>query len=120
MDKGISIGLSAFGAEVLAFAGAAVLAAALRVPGVVAAVVEQVALCVVESRADAVLAVGQLGTIERPTAHLSGEVSAGDAEDLLGHHVVDTFLQIGYLLFESCKQALDNLTQKDSTLAARV
>ena len=36
MDKGIGVGLSAFGAEVLALAGAAIFAAALPVPGVVA------------------------------------------------------------------------------------
>lgn len=58
MDKGIGVSLAAFGAEVLAFAGAAVLATALRVPCVVAAFVQQVALHVLEGGADAVLAVG--------------------------------------------------------------
>ena len=92
MDKGIGVGLAAVGAEVLAFAGAAVLAAALRVPGVVAAVVAEVALRVAEGGGDAVLAVGKLGAVERPAAHLGGEVGTGDAEDLLGHNVVNAFL----------------------------
>ena len=42
------------------------------------------------------------------------------AKDLLGHHVVDALLQVGYLLFEPCKQPLGNLPQKDATLAAGV
>ena len=92
MDKWIGVGLAAVGAEVFAFAGAAVLAAALRVPGVLAPLVQQVALCISKSGADAVLAVGLLGAVERPAAHLGGEVGASDAEDLLGHHVVDALL----------------------------
>ena len=92
MDKGIGVGLAAVGAEVFAFAGAAVLAAALRVPGVLAAFVPQVALLVVEGGADAVLAIGMFGAIERPTAHLGSEVGAGDTEDLLGHNMVDALL----------------------------
>ena len=92
MDKWIGVGLSAFGAEVFAFAGAAALAAALRIPCVVASLVQQIALLVVESGADAVLAVGMFGAVESPTAHLGGEVGTGDAEDLLGHNMVDALL----------------------------
>ena len=39
-DKWIGVGLSAFGAEVLALAGAAILTAALRIPCVVASLVQ--------------------------------------------------------------------------------
>ena len=120
MDKGIGVGLAAFGAEILALAGSAMLAAALRIPGMAAEFVQQVALCVAESRADAVLAVGQLGAIECPAAHLGSEVGAGNAEDLLGHYVVNALLQVWYLLFKPCKQPLGNLTQKDTALAAWV
>ena len=102
MDKGIGVGLAAVGAEVFAFAGAAVLAAALRVPDVVAAVVAEVALLVAEGGGDAVLSVGKFGAVECPAAHLGGEVGTGDAEDLSGHNVVDTLLQVGYLFFNSC------------------
>ncbi len=99
MDKRIGVCLAAVGTEILAFAGAAVFAAALRVPGVLAAVVQQVALLVAEGRGDAVLSVGELGTIERPAAHLGGEVGTGDAEDLSGHNVVNTLLQVWDLHF---------------------
>ena len=92
MNKGIGVGLAAVGAEVLTFAGAAVLAAALRVPGVMAAVVQQVALLVAESGGDAVLSVGEFGAVECPAAHLGGEVGASDAEDLTGHNVVNALL----------------------------
>ena len=92
MDKGIGVGLAAVGAEVLAFAGAAVLATALRVPSVLASLVQQVALLVAEGVGDAVLAVGELGAIERASAHLGGKVGTGDAEDLSGHNVVDALL----------------------------
>lgn len=100
MDKGIGVGLADVGADVFAFAGAAVHAAALRVPSVLASLVQQVALLVAEGRGDAVLAVGKFGAIERPAAHLCGEVGAGDAEDLTGHNVVDTLLQVGDLRFQ--------------------
>ena len=92
MDKGIGVGLVAVGAEVFAFAGAAILAAALRVPSVLAAVVQQIALLVAEGGSDAVLAVGKLGAVERSAAHFGGEVSAGNAEDLAGHNVVNALL----------------------------
>ena len=92
MDKGIGVGLAAVGAEVLAFAGAAVLASALRIPSVLAAVVQQIALLVAEGGGDAVLAVGKLGAVECPAAHLGGEVGTGDADDLSGHNMVDALL----------------------------
>ena len=120
MDKGIGVGLAAVGTEVFAFAGAAVLAAALCVPGVLAAVVAEIALLVAEGGGDAVLAVGKLGTIERPTAHLGGEVGTGDAEDLLGHNVVNTLLQVGDLRFQPSQQPLGNLAQEDATLRTGV
>ena len=120
MDKGIGVGLAAVAAEVLAFAGAAVFTTTLCVPSVLAAVVQQVALLVAEGGGDAVLSVGKLGTVERPSAHLGGEVSTGDAEDLSGHNVVDTLLQVGNLRFQSCQQSLGNLAQEDATFRTRV
>ena len=101
MNKRIGVGLAGVGTEVFALAGAAVHASALLVPSVTAAIVPQVALRVTESRADAVLTVGLLGAIERAAAHLGGEVGAGNAENLLGHDVVDALLQVGDLLFET-------------------
>ena len=120
MDKGIGVGLAAVAAEVLAFAGAAVLAAALRVPGVVAAVVAEIALRIAEGGADAVLAVSKLGAVKCPAAHLGGEVGAGNTKDLTGHNVVDALLQVGDLRFQPNQQPFGNLTQKDATLAAGV
>lgn len=120
MNKGIGVGLAAVGAEVFAFAGAAVLAAALRIPGVLAAVVQQVALLVAESGGDAVLSVGEFGAVERPAAHLCGEVGTGDTEDLSGHNVVNALLQVGNLRFQPGKQPLGNLAQEDATLRTRV
>ena len=63
MDKGISVGLAAVGAEVFAYAGAAALAAALRVPSMVASLVQQVALLVAEGGGDAVLSIGKFGAV---------------------------------------------------------
>ena len=92
VNKRISVGLARIGAEILALAGTAVFAATLCVPSMATAVVAQVALRVSESRADAVLAVGLLGAVERTAAHLGGKVGAGDAENLLRHDVVDALL----------------------------
>jgi len=120
MDKGIGVCLADVGAEIFAFAGAAVLAAALRIPSVLTAFVPQVALLVAEGGGNAVLAVGKLGAVECPAAHLGGEIGTGNAENLLGHNMVDALLQVGYLLFKSCQQPLGNLPQEDTALAARV
>jgi len=120
VNKRIGVGLAGIGTEVLALTGTAVFAAALQVPSVTAAVVAQVALRVAESRADAVFAVGLFGAVEGATAHLGGEVGAGDAEDLLGHNVVYALLQVRNMLFKTCQQPLGNLAQKDPALATRV
>jgi hypothetical protein len=45
-----------------------------------------------EGSANAVLSVGLFGAVERPAAHLGSEVGAGNAKDLLGHHMVNTLL----------------------------
>ena len=95
-------------------------AASLRVPRVATAVVAQIALHTMKSRADAVLAVSQFGTVERTAAHLGGEVGAGDTENLLGHDVVDALLQVGDLLFETRQQPFRNLAQEDAALAAGI
>lgn len=120
MDKGIGVGLAAVGAEVFAFAGAAVLAAALRIPGMAAAFVQQVALPVAKGGADAVLAVGLLGAVERPAAHLGGEVGAGNAEDLFGHNMVNSLLQVWHLALQANQESFNDLAQEDTTLTARV
>ena len=120
MNKRVGVGLAGVGAEILALTGSTAFAAALRVPRVAAAVVEDMALPVAEGRADAVFAVGLFGTVEGAAAHLGGEVGAGDAENLLGHDVVDTLLQIGNLLFETRQQPFRNLAQEDPALAARI
>ena len=62
-----------------------------------------------ESCADTVLAVGLLSAVEGAAAHLGGEVGAGNAENLLGHNVVDALLQVGNLLFETREQPFGNL-----------
>ena len=120
VNKRVGVGFAGVGAEILALACAAVFAAALRVPRVAAAVVAEIALHVVKSRADAVLAVGQFGTVEGAAAHLGGEVGARNAEDLLRHDVIDALLQVGNLLFETRQQPFHNLAQKNPALAARV
>jgi len=120
VNKRIGVGFAGVGAEILTLTGAAVFAAALRVPRVATAVVAQITLHVVENRADTVFAVGLLGAVERAAAHLSSEVGAGDAENLLGHDVVDALLQVGNLLFETRQQPFRNLAQEDPALAAGV
>lgn len=120
MNKRVGVGFAGVGAEILALACAAVFAAALRVPRVAAAVVTQITLHIMESRTDAVLAVGQFGAVERAAAHLGGKVGAGNAEDLLGHDIVDALLQVGDLLFETRQQPFGNLAQEDSALAAGI
>ncbi len=120
MNKRVGVGLAGVGAKVLALAGAAVHATAAGIPRVAATVVEDMALPVAEGRADAVFAVGLLGTVECATAHLGGEVGAGNAENLFGHNMVDALLQVGNLLFQSCQQPFGNLAQEDSAFAAWV
>ena len=120
MNKRVGVGLAGVGAEVFALTGTAVFAATLRVPRVATAVVEDMALPVAEGRADAVFAVGLLGTVEGAAAHLGGEIGAGNAEDLFGHNMVDALLQVGNLLFQPCQQPFGNLAQKDPALAAGI
>jgi hypothetical protein len=120
VNKRVGVGLAGIGAEILALAGTAVFAAALRVPFVAAAVVAQVALHVTENGSDTVLTVGLLGTVERAAAHLSGKVGASDTENLLRHDMVDALLQVGNLLFKACQEPFRNLAQEDPALAARV
>ena len=119
MNKWISVDLNGFYAVVLGTIGTTMLTLAV-LPSVATAIVPQVALRVTESRADAVLTVGLLGAVEGAAAHLSGEVGAGDAEDLLGHDVVDTLLQVGNLLFETRQQPFGNLAQEDAALATGI
>ncbi len=120
MNKRIGVGLAGVGTEVFALTGTAVFASALLVPSVTAAFVAEIALHIVENRADTVFAVGLLGAVERAAAHFGGEVGAGDAENLLGHDVVDALLQVGDLLFETRQQPLGNLAQEDPALAAGI
>ena len=120
MNKRVGVGLAGVGAEVFALTGTAVHATAAGIPRVAATVVEDMALPVAEGRADAVFAVGLLGAVERAAAHLGSEVSAGDAENLLGHDVVDTLLQIGNLFFEARQQPFGDLAQEDPALAAGI
>ena len=120
MNKRVGVGLAGVGAEILALTGSTAFAAALRVPRVAAAVVTQITLHIMESRTDAVLAVGQFGAVEGAAAHLGGKVGAGDAEDLLGHDMVNALLQVGDLPFETRQQPFRNLAQKDPALAAGV
>ena len=119
MDKRIGIGLNSFYAVVLGTVGTTMFTFAVH-PSVLASYIAQIALHVLKSRTDAVLAVGQFGTVERAAAHLGGEVGAGDAENLLGHDVVDALLQVGDLLFETRQQPFGNLAQEDSALAAGI
>ena len=120
MNKRIGVGLAGVCAEILALTGTAVFAATLRVPRVATAVVAQIALHVMESRTYAIFAVGLLGAVERAAAHLGGEVGAGDAENLLGHDVVDALLQVGDLFFEARQQPFGDLAQEDPALAAGI
>ncbi len=92
MDKRIGVGLVTVAAKVFALAGSAVFTATLCIPCVVASLVQQVALHVEECGADAVLAIGLFGAVERPAAHLGCEVGAGNAKDLLGHYMVNLLL----------------------------
>lgn len=120
MDKGVGITLAGVSAEIFAFAGTAMFTAALGIPCVFASLVPHIASVVAESLGDAVLAVGQFGAVERAAAHLGGEVGAGNAEDLPGHNMVDTLLQVRNLLLQAYKQSFGNLTEKHTALAARV
>ena len=120
MNKWIGVCLVGIGAEIFAFAGTTMLTAALGIPSMFAPLVPHIAGIIAESLGDAVLAVGQLGAVERAAAHLGGEVGASNAENLLYHNVVDALLQVGYLLFETRQQPFGNLTQKDAALTAGV
>ena len=119
MDKRISVGLDSFYSVVLSAVGTTMLTFAV-LPSVLASHVAQVALCVIETGGHTILTIGLLGAIERATTHLGGEVGAGDAEDLLGHNMIDALLQVGNLLFKARQQPFGNLTQEDTAFAARV
>ena len=119
MDKGISVGFNGFYAVVLGTIGTTMLTLAV-LPSVLAAHIAQVALRIVETGGHTILTIGLFGAIERATAHLGGEVGAGDAENLLGHDVVDALLQVGDLFFEARQQPFGDLAQEDPALAAGI
>ena len=119
MDKRISVGLDGFYAVVLSTIGTAMLTLAV-LPSVLASHVAQVALRVIETGGHTILTVGLFSAIECTTAHLSSEVGAGNAEDLLGHNMVDALLQVGNLLFQPCQQSFGNLAQENTAFATRV
>ena len=119
MDKRISVGLDGFHTVILGTVGTTILTFAV-LPRVLASHVAQVALCVIETGGHTILTIGLLGAIERAATHLGGEVGAGNAEDLLGHNMVDALLQVWKLLFQPCQQPFGNLAQEDTALAARV
>ena len=119
MDKRISVGLDSFYSVVLSAVGTTMLTFAV-LPSVLASHVVQVALCVIETGGHTILTIGLLGAIERAAAHLGGEVGAGNAEDLLGHNMVDALLQVGNLLFQPCQQPFGNLAKEDTAFATRV
>ena len=119
VNEWVSIAFNGFYAVVLGTVGTTMLTLAVH-PSVCASHIAQVTLNVTENRADTVFAVGLLGAVERAAAHLGGEVGAGNAEDLLGHNMVDALLQVWKLLFQPCQQPFGNLTQEDTAFAARV
>ena len=92
MNKWIGVGLASISAEILAFAGTTVFATTLCVPYMVASVISQIALHIMESCSNTIFAVGLLGAIECAAAHLGGEVSTGDAKDLRCHNMVYALL----------------------------
>lgn len=120
MDKGIGVTLTSISSEIFAFVGTAMFTAALGIPSVSAPLIPHISSIVAKGPGNAVLAVGQLGAVKRPAAHLSGEVGTGDAKDLFGHNMVNSLLQFGYLLFKPREQPFGNLAQEDSALATRV
>ena len=119
VNKRVGVGLNSFNTVILGTVGTTMFTFAVH-PSVLTSYIAEIALYVLEGRADAVLAVGQFGAVERAAAHLGGKVGAGDAENLLGHDVVDTLLQVGDLFFETRQQPLGNLAQEDPALAAGI
>lgn len=119
MDKRIGIGFNCFYAVILGAVGTTMLTLAV-LPSVLASHIAQIALCIIETSGYTILTIGLFGAIKGSAAHLGGEVGAGDAENLLGHDVVNALLQIGNLLFETCQQPFGNLTQEDPALAAGI
>ena len=101
MNKRVGVTFACVSTQIFTFAGTTMLTAALGIPRVSAPLVPHIASIIAESLGDAILAVGQLGAVERPAAHLGGEVGASNAEELLGHNMVNTLLQVGNLLFQS-------------------
>ena len=98
VNKRVGVGLNSFNTVILGTVGTTMLTFAV-LPNVLSSHVVQVALCVVETGGHTILTVGLFSAIKRATTHLSSEVGAGNAEDLLGHNMVDALLQVGNLLF---------------------
>ena len=119
MDKRISVRFDSIYAVVLGSVGPTMFTLAV-LPSVLATHIAQVALRIVEKGGHTILTIGLLGAIERAAAHLGGEVGAGNAEDLLGHNMVDALLQVWKLLFQPRQQPFGNLAQKNTAFATRV
>ena len=119
VNEWISVGLNGFYAVVLSSVGTTMLTLAI-LPSVLASHVAQITLRIIETGGHTILAIGLFGAIKRAAAHLGSEVGAGNAEDLLGHNMVNALLQVGNLLFQPCQQPFGNLAQEDTAFAARV
>ena len=119
VNKRVGVGLNTFNTVILGTVGTTMLTFAV-LPSVLAAQIAQVALCIIKTSGHTILTIGLFGAIERAATHLGGEIGTGDAEDLPGHDVVDTLLQVGDLLFETRQQPFRNLAQEDAALAAGI
>jgi hypothetical protein len=119
VNEWISVGLDGFYAVVLSAVGTTIFALAV-LPSVLASHVAQAALYIIETCGNTILAISLLGTIKCAAAHLGSEVSAGNAEDLLGHNMINALLQVGNLLFQPCQQPFGNFAQENTAFAAWV
>ena len=119
MDKLISVGFQLCAAGVVLLACPAVEATAV-LPGVFDAPVADIAFGIIKQGAHRIFAVGALGAVQGAAGHQGGELGDGNAKKLVFHDMVNPFLLVGNLLFQTLVQAFGDFAQKHAALTGRV
>ena len=118
MNKLVGVGFQSVASVVDFLACSAITTLSVN-PRMADVAIADVASLVVEVR-NAVLAAGILRAVEAATTHHGGQLRDGKPKELVVHDVVDALLPVGNFVGQTCNQALCYLTEKDSTLRARV
>ncbi len=119
MDELVGVGFEFLAALIVGLVRSAEGAAAVD-PVVFDAFEADVAFGGVEGLADGILAVGGLGAVDRAAREQRGQFRDGETVKLVLEDMVDALLPVGDAPFQADVEALGDLAQEDTRLAAGI